>query len=167
MRISKIAAIAVLATTGACARFNGGPNGDSVSTTVGTNRQTTLEVARTQLIHHGFTVTRVGDAMLVTAPRPVPEYLREVSTAKPAPGQQWFLVVESSDVRFFRGTHVRVSGYLMPPGAGSATAVRNAKRVEQNAIPITQQNPRLFREVEAAAGWIESEAQRSRSAKKK
>ena len=167
MRISKIAAVALLATTGACARFTGGPNGDSVSTTVGTNRQTTLETARTQLVHHGFTVTQIGDAMLVTSPRPVPEYLREVSTAKPAAGQQWFLVVESSDVRFFRGTHLRVSGYLMPPGAGTATAVKNGKRLAQNAIPITQQNPRLFREVEAAAGWIESEAQRSRSAKKK
>ena len=165
MRISKIAAVAVLATTGACARFSGAPNGDSITTTVGTNRQTTMERARTDLMHHGFTVTRVGDQMLVTAPRPVPEYLREVSTARPGPGQQWFLVVESSDVRFFRGTHLRVSGYLMPPGAGTAAAVRNGKRLDQNAIPITQQNPRLFREVQAAAGWIESEAQRSNKKK--
>lgn len=165
MRMTRIAAIAVLATTAACARFTGGPSGDSVAMTVGTNRQATMEMARTQLIHHGFTVTRVGDEMLVTAPRTVPEYLREVSTAKPAPGQSWFLVVESSDVRFFRGTHVRVSGYLMPPGAGTTTAVRNGKRLEQNAIPITQANPRLFREVEAVAGWIDSEATRAKKKK--
>ncbi|HEX2779083.1 MAG TPA: hypothetical protein VHM30_06275 [Gemmatimonadaceae bacterium] len=159
MRFYRMAAIAALAITAACARTTGGPNGDSVDMTVGLNRQTAMQTARTQLVHHGFTVTGIGDEMLVTSPKAVPEYLREVSTAKQSSGQTWFLVVESSDVRFFRGTRLRVSGYLMPAGSGTAQAVRNGKRAEQNAIPITQQNPRLFREVEAVAGWIESGAQ--------
>lgn len=162
MRFSRMAVVALLATVAGCARMRGGPSGDSVTMTLGVNRQSAMDVARTQLQHHGFTVTGVGDDMLVTAPKPVPEYLREVSTAKPAAGQTWFLVVESSDVRFFRGTHVRVSGYLMPPGAGTVAAVKNGKRLEQNAIPITQQNARLFREVEAAASWIESETTRKK-----
>ena len=162
MRMTRIAANAVLTSTVACARFMGGPSGDSVATTVNTNRQTTIETARTQLVHHGFTVTKVGDEMLVTAPRPVPDYLREVSTEKPAAGQSWFVVVESSDVRFFRGTRVRVTGYLMPPGSGTVAAVKNGKRVAQNAIPITQENPRMFREVESIAGWIESASDRAK-----
>jgi hypothetical protein len=162
MRFSKMAAVALLATAAGCARMRGGPSGDSVTMTVGVNRQSAIDVARTQLQHHGFTVTAVGDEMLVTTPKPVPEYLREVSTAKPAPTQSWFLVVDASDVRFFRGTHVRVTGYLMPPGAGTVAAVKNGKRLEQNAIPITQQNARLFREVEAAANWIQSEATRKK-----
>jgi hypothetical protein len=165
MRFYRTTAIATLAITAACANIGGGPSGDSVAMTVGLNRQATMETARTQLMHHGFTVTGVGDEMLVTAPKTVPEYLREVSTAKPAKGQSWFLVVESSDARFFRGTHLRVTGYLMPPGAGTVAAVTNGKRLEQNAIPITQQNPRLFREVQAAADWIESATQQKKKAK--
>ena len=162
MRFSRMAAVALLATAAGCARMRGGPSGDSVTMTVGANRQSAIDMARTQLQHHGFTVTGIGDEMLVTTPKPVPEYLREVSTAKPGPTQSWFLVVDASDVRFFRGTHLRVSGYLMPPGAGTVAAVKNGKRLEQNAIPITQQNPRLFREIEAAANWIESEATRKK-----
>jgi len=162
MRFSRMAAVALLATAAGCARMRGGPSGDSVTMTVGANRQSAIDMARTQLQHHGFTVTGIGDEMLVTTPKPVPEYLREVSTAKPGPTQSWFLVVDASDVHFFRGTHLRVSGYLMPPGAGTVAAVKNGKRLEQNAIPITQQNPRLFREIEAAANWIESEATRKK-----
>jgi hypothetical protein len=155
-------AIAALATAAGCARVRGGPSGDSVAMTVGVNQQTAMQLARTQLQHHGFTVTGVGDEMLVTAPKAVPEYLREVSTAKPASSQTWFVVVESSDIRFFRGTHVRVSGYLMPPGAGTVAAVKNGKQVAQNAIPITQENARLFREVEAVANWIGDASSRAK-----
>ena len=162
MRFYGMMAIAALATAAGCARARGGPSGDSVAMTVNVNRQTAMQLARTQLQHHGFTVTGVGDEMLVTAPRAVPEYLREVSTAKPSSAQSWFVVVESSDIRFFRGTHVRVSGYLMPPGAGTVAAVKNGQRLEQNAIPITPQNARLFREVEAVASWIGDASSRTK-----
>jgi ABC-type phosphate transport system substrate-binding protein len=158
----KITAFAVLATVAGCGGFGRGtPNGDSVTSTVPGTRAEALEIARTQLVHHGFTVTGAGSDVLVTTPKLVPDYLREVSTAKPNP-QRWFVVVQGTDVHFFRGTHVRVSGYLLPPGAGTVAAVKNGTRLEQSAIPITQQNPRLFREVQAVSSWITSEAKRKK-----
>ena len=161
MKMIKITMIAVLAIVGGCAKIRGTANGDSVTTTVKAPRAQALEIARTQLVHHGFTVTGAGSDVLVTAPKLVPDYLREVSTEKQA-SHRWFLVVQGSDVRFFRGTHLRVSGYLLPAGAGQVSAVTNGKRLQQSAIPITEQNARLFREVQAAADWIISEANRKK-----
>jgi hypothetical protein len=158
----KITALAALAIVAGCARMRGSSNGDSVTTTVSLPRAQALEVARTQLVHHGFTVTGAGSDVLVTSPKLVPDYLREVSTAKQPSPQRWFLVVQGSDVRFFRGTHLRVNGYLLPPGAGTVAAVKNGARLEQSAIPITEQNARLFREVQMAANWIISEANRKK-----
>ena len=161
MKMIKITTIAALALVAGCARIRGSANGDSVTTTVSAPRAQALEIARTQLVHHGFTVTGAGSDVLVTTPKLVPNYLREVSTEKQS-SQRWFLVVQGSDVRFFRGTHIRVSGYLLPAGAGQVSAVTNGKRLEQSAIPITEQNARLFREVQAAANWIISEANRKK-----
>ena len=161
MRMFKITALVALAIVGGCARIRGSSNGDSVTTTVGLTRGQALDIARTQLVHHGFTVTGAGSDVLVTSPKTVPEYLREASTAKPT-SQKWFLVVQGSDVRFFRGTRLRVTGYLLPPGAGQASSVANGKRLEQSAIPITEQNARLFREVQVAANWIIAESNRKK-----
>lgn len=161
MRVIRITTLAALVIVAGCARIRGSSNGDSVTTTVSKPRAEALEIARTQLVHHGFTVTGAGSDVLVTSPKLVPDYLREVSTAKPS-SQRWFLVVQATDVRWFRGTRLRVAGYLLPPGAGQASAVANGKRLEQAAIPITEQNARLFREVQAAADWIVSEAKRKK-----
>jgi hypothetical protein len=157
----KFTALVALATIAGCAKIRGTSNGDSVTTTVGLTRAQALDIARTQLVHHGFTVTGAGSDVLVTTPKAVPEYLREASTARPTQ-QKWFLVVQGSDVRFFRGTKLRVSGYLLPPGAGQVSSVVNGKRLQQNAIPITEQNARLFREVQAATNWIVAEANRKK-----
>ena len=159
IRITTIAMLAALAACGG--RWGGTSNGDSVTSTVGAPKAQALEIARTQLLHHGFTVTGAGSDVLVTSPKLVPNYLREVSTAKPS-SQRWFVVVQASDVRFFRGSHVRVAGYLLPPGAGTVAAVKNGERLEQSAIPITEQNARLFREVQAVSSWITSEAKRTK-----
>jgi hypothetical protein len=161
MNMMKITTIATLAMVAGCARIRGTSNGDSVTTTVNAPRAQALDIARTQLVHHGFTVTGAGSDVLVTSPKLVPNYLREVSTEKQS-SQGWFLVVQGTDVRFFRGTHLRVAGYLLPPGAGQVSAVTNGKRLEQSAIPITEQNARLFREVQAAANWIAAEANRKK-----
>ena len=161
MKMIKITALAALVTAGGCAGIHGSANGDSVTTTVSVPGPQALEIARTQLVHHGFTVTGAGSDVLVTSPRAVPNYLREASTAKPE-SERWFLVVRASDVRFFRGTHLRVAGYLMPPGAGEVSSVANGSRLAQSAIPITEQNARLFREVQAASDWITSEGNRKR-----
>ena len=161
MNMTKITTVAALMVVAGCARIRGTANGDSVTTNVSAPRAQALEIARTQLVHHGFTVTGAGSDVLVTTPKLVPNYLREVSTAKQS-SQRWFLVVQGSDNRFFRGTHLRISGYLLPAGAGEATAVSNGKRLDQSAIPITEQNARLFREVQAASDWIISEAKRKK-----
>ena len=161
MRMFKVTALIALAVLGGCAKIRGTAHGDAVTTTVSLSRAQTLEVARTQLVHHGFTVTGAGSDVLVTSPKPVPEYLREASTAKPTQ-QRWFLVVQATDVRFFKGTHLRVNGYLLPPGAGQVSAVVNGKRLEQLAIPITEQNVRLFREVQVATNWIVAESNRKK-----
>jgi len=95
--------------------------------------------------------------MVVTAPKAVPNYLREVSTAKPQ-SQQWFLVVTTEQMKFFRGTKVRVAGYMLPPGAGTTKAVTNGKRLQQEAVPVTSKDAKLFREVEMVASWIANEA---------
>ena len=94
--------VAALAIVAGCARIRGSSNSDSVTTTVSASRAQALEIARTQLVHHGFTVTGAGSDVLVTTPKLVPNYLREVSTAKQPSSQRWFLVVQGSDVRFFR-----------------------------------------------------------------
>src|SRR6476646_2882917 len=108
MKMIKITALAALAIVGGCGRVRGTANGDSGTATVNLPRAQALEIARTQLIHHGFTVNGAGSDVLVTAPKPVPNYLREVSTEKPT-SQRWFIVVQGSDVRFFRGTHLRIA----------------------------------------------------------
>ena len=159
MRFSKVVAAFALATVSACASIRGSQGEDEtdVSMTVSGNKAKALDAARTQLIHHGYKVTTVGDQMVVTAPKPVPQYLREVSTAKPK-AQQWFLVVTAEQVRFFRGTRIKVAGYMLPPGAGTAQAVSNSKRLQQEAVPVTAKDQKLFREVEMVASWIANEA---------
>jgi hypothetical protein len=157
----KITALIALASVGGCAKMRGTSNGDSVTTTVSVPRAQALDIARTQLIHHGFTVTGAGSDVLVTSPKAVPQYLREASTAKPTQ-QKWFLVVQGSDVRFFRGSKLRIAGYLLPAGAGQVSSVANGQRLTQNAIPITEQNAKLFREVQVASDWIVAEAKRQK-----
>ncbi len=157
MRVSTVVAAFALVTVSACATIRGGQGTDAATMNVSGNQANALNAARTQLAHHGYQVTTVGDQMLVTAPKIVPQYLREVSTARPQT-QQWFLVVTTEQMRFFRGTKVRVAGYVLPPGAGTTTAVTNGKRLQQEAIQITNKNPKLFREVQMVASWIANEA---------
>jgi hypothetical protein len=156
MRVFRVGAALALAAVSACASIRGGDDGDDVTMNVSGNKAKALEAARTQLVHHGYTVTTVGDQMVVTTPKLVPQYLREVSTARPQQ-QQWFLVVTADQMRFFRGTKLRVAGYVLPPGAGTTKAVSDGKRLQQSAIPVTSKNAKLFREVQMVASWIANE----------
>jgi hypothetical protein len=159
MRFSKVVAVFALATVSACASVRGSQGGDDTDVTLNLsgNKAKALDAARTQLIHHGYKVTTVGDQMVVTAPKPVPQYLREVSTARPQ-SQQWFLVVTAEQIRFFRGTRVHVAGYMLPPGAGTTRAVTNGTRLQQESVPVTAKDSKLFREVGMVASWIANEA---------
>lgn len=156
MRLAPVTAAFAFVALSACAGIRGSGTDDDVTMNVSGNRASALEAARTQLLHHGYQVTTVGEQMLVTAPKPVPQYLREVSTARPQP-QQWFFVVTAEKMRFFRGTRMRVAGYVLPPGAGTAKAVTNSKRLQQEAVPVTSKNAKLFREVQMVASWIANE----------
>jgi hypothetical protein len=159
MRFSRVVAVFALATVSACASIRGSQAEDETNVTLNVtgNKAKALDAARTQLVHHGYKITTVGDQMVVTAPKPVPQYLREVSTAKPQ-SQQWFLVVTAEQMRFFRGSRIRVAGYMLPAGAGTTKAVTNGKRLQQEAVPVTAKDPKLFREVEMVASWIANEA---------
>jgi hypothetical protein len=156
MRINMKFGIAALMAAAGCAHVTGAGAGGTVSLTTGKTPQQALEVARTQLVHHGFDVSTTGGDMVVTTPKAVPVYLREVSTARTGDQsqQQWFLVVDTERQRFFRGTRVRVTGYLLPPGAGTTRVVVAGNRLEQTAVPVTESNPKLFRQVQVTADWI-------------
>ena len=156
MRINGLFGMAALLAAAGCAHITGAGQGGTVSLTTGKSPQQALDVARTQLVHHGFDVSTTGGDMVVTTPKAVPVYLREVSNARngDTSQQQWFLVVDTQRQRFFRGTRVRVTGYLLPPGAGTTRVVAAGSRLEQTAIPVTENNPKLFRQVQVAADWI-------------
>ncbi len=154
MRINGIVGAAALLAAAGCAHITGAGAGGTVSLTTGKSPQQVLDVARTQLVHHGFDVSTAGD-MVVTTPKAIPVYLREVATrGGDQSQQQWFVVVDTERQRFLRGTRVRVTGYLLPPGAGTTRVVVAGNRIEQTAIPITENNPKLFRQVQVAADWI-------------
>ena len=139
---------AVALLTG-CARLPGGGNERDVEVTVGTSIDSTLRVAATQLQHHGYTVTPVGANQLVTAPRPVPDYL--IGQNSDLRGRQWFVQVTADRNAFIRGTRLAVTGFLVPtPAAGGATPA--APQV-QNAIQVTSSSP-LWQEVRSISTWI-------------
>lgn len=156
MRITNMFGAAAILVAAGCAHVTGAGRGGTISLTTGKTPQQVLAVARTQLVHHGFDVSTAGSDMVVTTPKAVPVYLREVSTARGGDQaqQQWFLVVDTERQRFLRGTRVRVTGYLLPAGAGTTRVVAAGNRLEQTAIPVTENNPRLFRQVQVAADWI-------------
>ena len=150
------AACAVLALAG-CASF-GFSGQDTITSMVRVNADTALRIAATQLQHHGYTVNEIGNRTIITQPRAVPEYLRELSTKPSDPPQQLIFQVRTEQAGFMRGTRIRVAGYLVPR---SQAATRTAPD-KQRAVPITEDNPRLFREVQTVAGWISDAANRRR-----
>ena len=157
MKIMSLAGMATLVAAAGCAHIAGANRDGTVSMSTQGTPQQVLEVARTQLVHHGFDVSTTGSDMVVTTPKAVPTYLREVSTARNAGDQsqqQYFIVVSAEKQRFIRGSRVRVTGYLLPPGAGTTRVVSAGNRLEQTAVPITESNPKLYRQIQVTADWI-------------
>ncbi|MGH7665392.1 MAG: hypothetical protein ACRENI_14045 [Gemmatimonadaceae bacterium] len=134
----------------ACSRVNPfGSDREAVSESVSQSPELTMEIATTQLQHHGYEVARLDESVLITTPRTVPDHLRGSNGEIPA-GTQWFLRVEAEDMRFLAGTSVNIRGYLLPQGRERAT-----NQLTQNAQPVTSvDHPDLFREVETSAAWI-------------
>lgn len=149
------ALVLVLAT--ACSHFLSGADDNRVTTTIGLPADSALRVAATQLQHHGFRVYELGNGVIMTAPQPVPAHATGDQPGSGTQQEMWIVRVSAERLSFVRGSRLMVSAYTMPPGATQVTDTR----LEQNAIPVTLvRNPRLFREVEAVAGWINDAASR-------
>ncbi|HEX6060355.1 MAG TPA: hypothetical protein VFZ11_15200 [Gemmatimonadaceae bacterium] len=136
-----------------CATF-GWSGRDTLSTTVGVPADTAMRIASTQLRHHGYTVTDVSTSEIITAPRKVPQYLLPLSTnpeeAAELADRQLILSVRVRPAPYFAGSRIDVTGFLVPRATKGAT-----NTVMEDAVLITEEdNPTLYREVRAAAGWI-------------
>ena len=152
-----LTAACTLALAG-CSTFGFGGGRETVRATVRVHPDTALRIAATQLQHHGYTVTEIGNRTLITQPKVIPEYLRELSNKSKSqdPQQQWILRVQTERAGFISGSHITVAAYLVPR---SQTGSRTAPELRR-AIPVTEDNPRLFGEVQTVAGWITDAANR-------
>ena len=149
-----VAAFLLVVSASGCSRLFGGRQNDAVQS-VPVSVDSTLRIAATQLQHHGYTVTPVGDNSLVTAPRDVPGWLGDKEGNMK--GRQWFVRVDAEPHFLARGTRLEVTGYLVPEGA--ARTGTNTTPVIQNAITVTSQH-QLYQEVRAIATWIGDAARR-------
>ena len=149
-----LVALALTLSVGGCARMLGGGRGDAVQS-VPIAVDSTLRVAATQLQHHGYVVTPVGERSIVTAPRAVPDWLGEQDGQMK--GRQWFVQVNVEPHYMQRGTRLEVVAFLLPNDV-PRTGTTSTPQV-QNAIPVTDQH-RLYQEVRAIAGWIGDAARR-------
>ena len=151
MRPILAASIVVLAS--ACSLFRYSP-ADKSDSTVPTNQATTLEIARTQLQHHGFTVQDLGGGVLVTSPRRIEAHQRDSTQGSASSqGDMWFLRVLVEPASFTAGSNLRLWGFVVP----KMNTQTSAQRVD--AIPIGTRD-KLHADVRAAAGWIFDEASR-------
>lgn len=147
--------IAVLATLllTACAAFQYG-NEEAVGLNLRVHPDTALRIASTQLIHHGFDVSPVGDDKIVTHPAVLPTHLRDdADRTRP---RRWVIQVTSNRVLGISGTRVEVRGFLVPVSAEGTQTTSTA----QQLIPISSENDKLYREVRTIAGWIEDAVKR-------
>ncbi len=153
MRPAAACALAIMFVAACSPAFWRSENGH-VTTTVGLSADTALRLATTQLEHHGFRVYHLGEGELMTDVRAVPEHARQEGE-----GAQWVIRVSVEPLSFMRGSRMRVTGYTVPEGSPVRQAGNN--QVRENAILVTDvRNPRLYREVEAIAGWISDAAGR-------
>ena len=151
MRLSIAASSVLLA---ACATLAGGGR-DSVEFTVPVTTDEALRIGVAQLQLHGYQIGTNERNMLVTIPRAVPEGAR--GGAAGAADRQWIVRVEASPVEFTGDTRIRVTGYLIPPGAPAAVADTAV------ATPVTADDRELFGELQSVGRWIVDAARRQRS----
>ena len=148
-----------LVLSAACSSALWRADGSRVTSTVALPVDSVLRVAATQLEHHGFEVHNLGGGVLITMPRPVPSHAG-TGAADAREAENWIVRVSAEPLSFVRGSRMQVSAYTLPPGATLATD----EQLQQDAVQVTTvRNARLFREVEAVAGWINDAAQRRRS----
>lgn len=148
-----------LVLSAACSSALWRADGSRVTSTVALPVDSVLRVAATQLEHHGFEVHHLGGGVLITMPRPIPNPAA-TSGSSSREGENWIVRVSAEPLSFVQGSRLQVTAYTLPPGAMLATD----ERLQQDAVQVTTiRNARLFRELEAVAGWINDAAQRRRS----
>ena len=152
------ASLALALLFSACAIFNRGGRNDLTDTTLPTTGATTLDVVRTQLQHHGFTLREGAENIVMTAPKAIERYHRDKADTSDASmkGDRWFLRVEVEPSTFTAGSRVRVQGFVIPrdvPSAAAGTA-------QTQAILVAPSDEALYADVRAAARWISDEANR-------
>jgi hypothetical protein len=113
-----------------------------------------VRIAMTQLQSHGFRPADATNGIVVTQPQDVPAHLRDSTGV--AGGRQWVIQVTASHQRFFRGTQLRVAGFIVPGSPASS----GGNAVSARGIPITSANGPLFAEVRTIYGWISDAASR-------
>lgn len=152
------ASLAIALLFSACAIFNRGGRHDLTDTTLPTSGATTLDVVRTQLQHHGFTLREDAENVVMTEPKAIQAYQREKADTSDASmkGDRWFLRVEVDPSSFTAGSRIRVQGFVIPRNVPAATA----GTVQAQAILVPASDEALYADVRAAARWISDEANR-------
>jgi hypothetical protein len=159
-----VVALALLGA--ACARSPFGASTDA-SGSVAISTDSVLKLAQAELQSRGYQTVYDTTGIVFTLPRDIPADLRDSATN--ARGQQWILQVTATNPRFFRGTRVRVAGFIVPtaasqPQSGTMRTAGDSVRVgqPQNAIPISDENSLLFAQVQDIANRIVDTANRRR-----
>ena len=151
------ASLALALLLPSCALFNRGRN-DLTETTLPTTAATSMDVVRTQLQHHGFTLREGAEFVVMTAPKAIQPYHRDKADTSDASmkGDRWFLRVEVEPATFTAGSRVRVQGFVIPRNVPSATG----GAAQTQAILVPASDEALYADVRAAARWISDEANR-------
>lgn len=103
-----------------------------------------LVTAARALEAHGYHTRIVNGEAVVTLPKAVPGFERDVSTAA-GPERLWVVQVMAATNRTRAGTKLTVAGFLIPHDSGA---------VVQRTIPITAADPELFKQLEVVGNWI-------------
>ncbi len=148
MRVTTVLCAMMLA---ACASLGGGTGRETVSQTVDVPLDTALRIARTQLQLHDYRVGITGDNTIMTEPRAVPGEVRDAANRREA--EYWVVRVEVGR-KILGGTEVKVRGFRLPEGRPKTPGA------QPTMVPVTDDDERLFNEIQTIANWIGDAARR-------
>ena len=146
-RLAARAALAAIAAVGvACAGLRRGGGGTDYESVVTTTAAAAIRAARATLERDAYKVTDAGENTLVTLPVLIPDRLQD--RAGHLKGRYWIMRVSAQPEALTSGTRLRVIGYVLPPASPSG------QTTQQEAIPVTADQPALVGEVRAVGRRI-------------